>query len=129
MNLRGIRTDLTEACGGLGFTLYDHLPGDLEPPAIVVPWPDVVKFAGTLAGGSMVSIVVFVVVGRSDDGAAQRRLDDILSGSLAGHLANARSPHWVAIDVVEARNIRTETAGAGTEVLVCDLVLEIITTP
>jgi hypothetical protein len=128
VNLRGIRTDLAAACGGLGFTLYDHWPGDLETPAVVVTWPDSIRFTGTLAGGAVVSIDVLIVLGRADDEAAQTRLDDILSGDLIDNLQNARSPHWAALEVVEARNIRTQTAAA-TEVLTCDLALEIITTP
>lgn len=128
VNLRGIRGDLAKACGGLGFTLYDHLPGDVDTPAIVVKPPERVRFDGTLAGGAMVSIVVVVVFGRADDDAAQDRLDDVLSGSLTRNLQQAQSTNWVVLEVVEARNIQTQIAGL-TEVLTCDLALEIITTP
>jgi hypothetical protein len=127
VNLRGIRGDLAKACGGLGFHLYDTLPGDLETPAIVIPPPDTVKFTHTLGAGGLVSIVAIVVVGRADDEQAQKLLDDVLSGLLLEHLAGAESRHWMVVQVVEARNIRTQTAG-GAEVLACDLALEIITT-
>lgn len=127
VNLRGIRGDLAKACGGLGFHLYDTLPGDAETPAIVIPPPDSVKFTHTLAAGGLVSIVIMVVLGRVDDERAQKLLDDVLSGMLLEHLAGADSRHWIVVQVLEARNIRTQTYG-NEEVLICDLALEIITT-
>lgn len=127
MNLRLIRSELARLAGGRGFTLYDTVPGDLEPPAIVIGWPSSVRFVGNLAGGAEVTLPLTVVFGRADDDVAQERLDAVLSGPLADDLATATSPAWVYLDVVEARNIGTSTAG-GLEVLTAELVLQIVTT-
>lgn len=128
MNLRAIRSELALACGGRGLTVYDELPGAPNLPAVIVGWPESIRYNATLAGGHAVRLRIELVVGLSDLDEAQSQLDDLISGDLAASLMAHPSHLWQSIDVPSVENIGTETTGVG-EVILAELVVDLITTP
>lgn len=128
VNLHQIRTDIALACGGRGFSLFDHIPPAVELPAVIVGWPSRIEYNATLTGGCRVELPVTVAFSRTDDERSQQLLDDALSGGLAAAITATTSSAWVSINVPEAVDVRTLTANGSSEILAADLNVELITT-
>lgn len=107
VNLREIREQLAAALDGLGYRTYDVLPENAEMPAVLVGWPDEVRYYVDGSGGVEVDLDVTIAVDRADWVEAQRQLDAALDpagppAAIAAHVTDA----WRQAIVTTAGNVR-----------------------
>jgi len=65
----------------IGLRVYDHIPDSFQPPAAMVSIDNVDYHQAFRGGDSVYTFTVSVMVARTDDRTAQKKLDEFLSYS------------------------------------------------
>lgn len=125
MDVRAIRTALSEALANQGFRPYDTLPEAGQLPLAAVSWPNEITYHTTGADGVSLDIIVTVAVSLTDFAQAQREIDDVMSTpGLGTEIENYQTTAWHDAVCTSSSNVRQ--INVGSEALAVDLNLTIL---
>lgn len=115
--------------------VYDRIPGMIDPPAVVVGFPDPAEYNMTYGPtGFLLTIPVRLYVGRADDDAAQDELDAYIAPTGSRSIKQAVedesitiSSGWHAVTVSSCAEFGSYRVG-DVDLLGCEFRVEVATT-